>query len=262
MFLTRNKNSPILDFSLRTVLVVGASSGIGFEMANQIKHLGRNLIVAARRLSLLEENFSTNTCIELDVTNKQSVELLLEKLNRKQSFIDVVFWCPGIYTPMSYTEIDIEKAIEITNVNLTSVYLPFAKITKKWINGRDGFSHNPHWVWVSSVAGYNGLPGSCAYGPSKAALNNLAEAAFVELKAFNIDISIVCPGFVRTRLTEKNSFKMPFIISPAKASKEIFKGLRRGNFEIHFPKSLSIVLKLLKFLPYKFLFLITSKLLK
>ena len=82
MFLTGNKNSPILDFSLRTVLVVGASSGIGFEVANQIKHLGRNLIVAARRLALLEENFSTNTCIELDVTNKQSVELLLEKLNQ------------------------------------------------------------------------------------------------------------------------------------------------------------------------------------
>ena len=76
MFLTRNKNSPILDFSLRTVLVVGASSGIGFEVANQIKHLGRNLIVAARRLSLLEENL---------ISDKNCKTMHLSSYNRQVS---------------------------------------------------------------------------------------------------------------------------------------------------------------------------------
>ena len=82
----------------------------------------------------------------------------------------------------------------------------------------------------------------------------------LNLKPFNIDISLVCPGFVDTRLTKKNSFPMPFIISPKEASREIFNGLHKGVFEIHFPKKFTIILKIISLLPYRLFFQLTAKL--
>ena len=161
---------------------------------------------------------------------------------------------------MSYIDFSYEKAQKITTINLTSIYKPFRTITQKWIKDRNRFVENPHWIWISSVAGYAGLPGSCAYGPTKSALNNVAESAFVEFKPFNIDISLVCPGFVDTRLTKKNSFPMPFIISPKEAPREIFNGLRKGVFEIHFPKKFTVILKIIALLPYRLFFQLTAKL--
>ena len=86
---------------------------------------------------------------------------------------------------MSYVDFSYEEAQKITTINLTSIYKPFWTITQKWIKDRNRFVENPHWIWISSVAGYAGLPGSCAYGPTKSALNNVAESAFVEFKPFN-----------------------------------------------------------------------------
>ena len=116
---------------------------------------------------------------------------------------------------------------------------------------------------VSSIAGYRGLPNSTGYGPSKSALNNLAESLYFDFKRYNVRVCLVSPGFIKTPMTDKNDFKMPFLKTPEYAADQIYEGLVNKNiFEIHFPKSLTITLKLLSFLPSKIYFGLVGKLTK
>jgi short-subunit dehydrogenase len=111
-----------------------------------------------------------------------------------------------------------------------------------------------HLSLVGSVAGYRGLPQSLAYGPTKAALINLAETLYLDLQASGVGVSLVNPGFVETPLTAGNRFSMPALISPAQAATEILAGWARGEFEIHFPKRFTLWMKTLRVLPYALYF--------
>ena len=108
------------------------------------------------------------------------------------------------------------------------------------------------------MAGYRGLPNSSGYGPSKAALINLAESLYFDFKKYNVKFSLISPGFIKTQLTDKNTFKMPFIKSTQFAADKIYKGLiKTSSFEITFPKELTILMKIFKILPNKiYLYLI------
>jgi short-subunit dehydrogenase len=110
------------------------------------------------------------------------------------------------------------------------------------------------------VAGYFGLPQSLAYGPTKAALINLGETLYADLKSCDIDVSLVNPGFVASPLTAKNTFRMPALITPEIAASEILRGWSRGKFEIHFPKRFTLWTKLLGHLPYSAAFAATRRL--
>jgi short-subunit dehydrogenase len=113
---------------------------------------------------------------------------------------------------------------------------------------------------MASVAGYRGLPNSLAYGPTKAALINLAETLYLDLHNQGVGVSLINPGFVETPLTAQNDFKMPALISPAQAAEAILKGWARGQFEIHFPKRFTFWLKVLRCLPYSVYFALTRRL--
>ena len=104
-------------------------------------------------------------------------------------------------------------------------------------------------VLFGSVAGYIGLPRGQAYSATKAAVNNLAETLHFEL-APRVDVRLVCPGFVRSRLTDKNDFPMPALIEPEEAAAQVLRGMRSRAFEIHFPRRFTLVMKLLRVLPY------------
>ena len=120
-----------------------------------------------------------------------------------------------------------------------------------------------HISLVSSVAGYGGLPNSSGYGPSKAALINLAESLYFDFKKYNVRVSLISPGFIKTPMTDKNKFKMPFIKSAEFAANKIYNGLVKSNaFEITFPKELTLIMKIFKILPYKIYFYLISKLTK
>ncbi len=117
-----------------------------------------------------------------------------------------------------------------------------------------------HIALIASVAGYCGLPNSLTYGATKAAIINLAEGIYNQLKANNINLSLINPGFVATRLTKKNKFHMPLIISSSQAANIIYSNINKNKFEITFPKRFTIIIKILKLLPYKIFFYLTKKL--
>jgi short-subunit dehydrogenase len=112
---------------------------------------------------------------------------------------------------------------------------------------------------VSSVAGYRGLPRSLAYGPTKAALINLAEALYLDLRPSGVGVSVVNPGFVETPLTAQNKFHMPALITPEVAAREMIAGWARGAFELHFPRRFTHWLKFMRLLPYRVYFPLVRK---
>ena len=117
-----------------------------------------------------------------------------------------------------------------------------------------------HISIVSSVAGYRGLPAAGAYCASKSALSSFAESLYFDLKRFNVRVSLVSPGFIKTPMTDKNDFPMPMIKSPEFAADQMFKGLTKNNgFEIHFPKSFTSIMKVLKVMPNGLYFKIIEK---
>ena len=107
------------------------------------------------------------------------------------------------------------------------------------------------------------MPNSTGYGPSKSALNNLAESLYFDFGRFNVRVSLVSPGFKKTPMTDKNDFKMPFLKTTEYAAEKIYDGLiKKNNFEIHFPKELTLTLKFFSILPYRIYFYLVKKLTK
>jgi short-subunit dehydrogenase len=111
---------------------------------------------------------------------------------------------------------------------------------------------------TGSLAGYRGLPKSAPYNASKAAVISLAESLHLELKLQGISLRLINPGFVESPLTNKNDFKMPFLISPEKAAEYIYKELSNNNFEITFPKRFAYIMKILRLIPYRLYFAFTK----
>jgi len=140
-------------------------------------------------------------------------------------------------------------------------YAKKIKIKKKVLNFKN--KKSGHISIVSSIAGYRGLPNSSGYGPSKAALTNFSESIYFDFKKFGVRVSVVSPGFIKTPLTDKNEFPMPFLKTPKYAADKIYNGLVKGNaFEIHFPKGLTLTLKFLRILPYRLYLFLVDKLVK
>lgn len=239
------------------ILIIGASHGIGRELAYKYHKQGHFVNLFARDLKALEEiksELKNNVEIfELDVTDEKKSINLLEKFND----IDLFIYCAGTYKPMASYEINLSEAKKVANINFNSALHLLDVVIKKMIAKKSG-----HIALVASVAGYFGMPKSFAYGASKAALINLSETLYAELSQFNINVSVINPGFVKTRLTDLNDFKMPALISPEEAADEIIKGLEKKKFEIHFPKRFTLWLKLIKILPYFLLFSLTKQIAK
>lgn len=244
---------------MKNILIIGASHGIGESLAFEYACAKdkNNLFLAARDFeSLLAiKKQAKNDNIEifsLDVTNEENAKKIIENINQ----IDIFIYCAGTYKPMEAVNIDLSEAKKINEVNFVGALNCLDPVIKKMLKQKSG-----QIAIVASVAGYIGLPKSLAYGASKAALINLAETLHAELSFHNIHVSVINPGFVKTRLTDLNKFKMPAIITTEKAAKIIIKGLESKKFEIVFPKRFTIWLKILRILPYKLVFFFTKKLL-
>ena len=239
----------------KKIWITGASSGIGKALAEKFAKEGWKVGISARRENLLN-NIAKNENISafpLDVTDEKKVKEVVSEILSKFKNLDLCVFCSGAYDPKLEKEINNEQIKNIMNVNFFGVLNCIKSVEEYFKSKRSG-----HISIVSSIAAYRGLPNSSGYGPSKAALTNLTESLYFDFKKYNIRISLVSPGFIKTPLTDKNEFAMPFIKSPEFAANKMYKGLVEKNaFEIHFPKALTLLLKFLRILPYKiYLFLI------
>ena len=247
--------------SNKVIWITGASTGIGKAIAIKFSKNGWNVAISARRLELLEEISKQNQNVfsfPLDVTNKDDCHRVFTEIKNKLGKIDLCVFSTGTWDPKKEKEIDVEQIENVMKVNFFGTLNSIKSVEKYFKDLGKG-----HISIVSSIAGYRGLPNSTGYGPSKSALNNLAESLYFDFKRYNVRVCLVSPGFIKTPMTDKNDFKMPFLKTPEYAADQIYEGLVNKNiFEIHFPKSLTITLKLLSFLPSKIYFGLVGKLTK
>ena len=247
--------------SNKVIWITGASTGIGKAIAIKFSKKGWNVAISARRLELLEEISTQNQNVfsfPLDVTNKDDCHKVFTEIKNKLGKIDLCVFSTGTWDPKKEKEIDVEQIENVMKINFFGT-LNCIKSVESYFKTR---GHGQISI-VSSIAGYRGLPNSTGYGPSKSALNNLAESLYFDFKRHGVRVSLISPGFIKTPMTDKNDFKMPFLKSPEFAAEKIYNGLVNSkSFEIDFPKQLTITLKLLKILPIKLYFKIVERMTK
>lgn len=239
-------NPPLADWRGRTAWLVGASSGIGLATAEALATRGARVALSARPSAALAkqgERLARSLVLPLDVTDAGSVKHAFDAFVRAWGVPDLVLCCAGHYQPLHASQFSAAVVRRHLDVNVMGVAHVLEPVLPVLIAAGRG-----HVSLVGSVAGYRGLPKALAYGPTKAALNNLAEALYLDLQPMGLGVSIVNPGFVETPLTAGNAFRMPALISPAEAAGFMLDGWARGRFEIHFPKRFTWGLKALRVL--------------
>ena len=246
---------------MKTIWITGASSGIGKSLALKFANEGWQVAASARREDLLNQLSESNQNIfpfPLDVTSRENCEEIFEKIKNKFENIDTCFFSTGTWDPKKEKEIDIDQMKKVMEVNFFGT-LNCIKAVEMYFKEKK----NGNISIVSSIAGYRGLPNSTGYGASKAALNNLTESLYFDFGRYNVRVSLISPGFIKTPMTDKNQFKMPFLKTPEFAAEKIYNGLINGSsFEIDFPKELTLILKFLKILPDSVYFKLIRKLTK
>ena len=244
----------------KKIWITGASSGIGKALALKFAKENWKVAVSARRKELLDEIAQNEniSSFPLDVTDDDLVKTSFSNILNQFKGIDICVFCSGAYDPKLEKEINKEQIKKIMNINFFGVLNCIKAVEEYFKNKKEG-----HISIVSSIAAYRGLPNSSGYGPSKAALTNLSESLYFNFKKHNVRISLISPGFIKTPLTDKNEFPMPFIKTPEFAAEKMFKGLTKSKaFEIHFPKELTLLLKFLRVLPYRIYLYLVDKFVK
>nr|WP_294863521.1 SDR family NAD(P)-dependent oxidoreductase [uncultured Pseudogulbenkiania sp.] len=242
-------NPPIRDWRRQRVWIVGASSGIGAALSRLLLDKGAEVVLSARRQAQLMQVAHAHpraTVLPLDVTDPASWREGWSRWQGQQRLPDLVVFCAADYRPERCWELQHERVRQTLDTNLAGVYFGLETILPALMARQSGGI-----ALVASVAGYVGLPGASVYGPSKAALINLAELLHAELRCHGIPVYLINPGFVTTRLTAMNDFPMPAIMSADDAARCIVRGLERGHFEIHFPRRFTLWIKLIAMLPYR-----------
>ena len=242
----------------KKIWITGASSGIGRALAIKFSNEGWQVAASARRESLLNDLNKSNPNIHafvLDVKDEKSVENVFQNILQKFETLDICVFATGIHDPEAEKKLSSEKIREIMETNFFGTLNCIMAVNSFFREKKDG-----HIAIVSSVAGYRGLPAASGYCASKAALTSLAESLYFDFKRKNVKVSLISPGFIKTPMTDKNTFPMPMIKSPEYAAEKIFIGLTKKNaFEIHFPKSFTFFLKLLKIMPNWLFFWLVGK---
>ena len=235
------------DWRGKSVWLVGASSGIGQATAHALHAAGAKVFVSARNADALAgfvQSHPGAVALALDVTDPAALKAAAQTVLAAGK-LDLVMYCAGYYKELRATGFELAEMLRHSEVNYRGALYVLDAVLPALLAQQSG-----HISLISSVAGYTGLPKSLAYGPTKAALINLAETLYLDLKDSRIGVSLVCPGFVETPLTAQNEFTMPALITPEQAAQEILRGWRQGEFEIHFPKRFTRWMKALRLLPY------------
>ena len=240
------------------IWIIGASSGIGAELAIALSQQGANVILSARREPELQSvrlqlTGANHQVLAFDISDHSQTINAFKKIKR----LDRVIFMAAVYDPSEQGRTDIAFIRKSLQVNLGGVYNMLDVAASFFATQGHG-----QIVLCGSVSGYFGLPNAQPYSSTKAAITNLAESLYVEYQSKNIDVKLISPGFVSTPMTSKNDFEMPMVIDALTAVKAIVKGLTSSAFEIHFPKRFTRLVKLLSLLPYWLAFKVSRKLMK
>ncbi len=253
-----------MNFNNKTILITGASTGIGYELALQLSEYNCNLILTARRKELLDElsRKISGKCkvisYQSDVSDKTSVKHAYEIAISEFGKIDIAILNAGIDQKTRVTNFNSGDAEITMGVNFFGLVNWIELLLPEFMKEKRGMI-----VGVTSLADVKGFPGSGYYCASKAAASHLLESLRIDLKKYEVKVITVKPGFVKTPMTDKNDFHMPFLIDVDKAVKIILQGIEKEKRVIEFPLMTSLSTKLLKCMPYSvFEFLLSKKLKK
>ena len=189
------------------------------------------------------------------MTNSADITALVARVEKEVGPISLAVLNAGVYEGVRDGILDGDTANEILSVNVGGVVNCIAAIADRMVIREHG-----HIAVMSSLAGYRGLPGAPAYCASRSAVLSLAESLKFDFDQLGVKIQVITPGFVKTDMTAKNKFRMPFLVTPEFAAKRIVAGLKTSRFEITFPLRFSYLLKLMRVLPYRIYFTLLRKL--
>ena len=234
------------DFKGKRYWLVGASEGLGRALALKMSGAGAELIVSARsaeRLAALAADLPGPVqVVPMDIADRDSVTQAWGQLGR----IDGMIFLAGVYWPQSAKAWNGPEVEAMFDINLTGAARVLAHVVPDFVARDTG-----HIVLTGSLSGFRGLPGAIGYAASKAGLYSLAESLDGDLKDTGVSVQLINPGFIRTRLTDKNDFTMPFIMDPDPAAEIFFDHMRRGGFARSFPTVFSLVFRLSALLPHR-----------
>ena len=233
------------DFKSKRYWLVGASEGLGRALAVKLSQAGAEVILSARSTERLDalaaELPGPAQVVAMDIADRDSVAQAWGQLGR----IDGMVFLAGVYWPQSAKAWNGPEVEAMFDINLTGAARVLAHVVPDFVARDQG-----HIVLTGSLSGFRGLPGAIGYAASKAGLYSLAESLDGDLKDTSVDVQLVNPGFIRTRLTDKNDFTMPFIMDPEPAAQIFFDHMQRGGFARHFPTLFSLVFRLSAFMPH------------
>ncbi|WP_293575200.1 SDR family NAD(P)-dependent oxidoreductase [Phaeobacter sp.] len=230
-------------FAGQTWWLVGASEGLGRAIAKALDDAGAHVIVSARnadRLQTLAAALHHGTALPVDVTSATSVQAAADQIEH----LDGVIYCAGAYDPMPAQQWDPEKVEQMCDVNFMGAMRVMGRVVPQMAKRDAG-----HIVLIGSLAGHTGLPGATGYGASKSAVMHMGENLQADLFGSNVKVQVINPGFIKTRLTEKNSFQMPMIQTPEQAAQNVLRAMKSRRFSVSFPSPFAWVFTLGKLLP-------------
>lgn len=232
-----------MTFAGKRYWLVGASEGLGLALAQQMHRAGASLILSARSAARLEQVCATlpgSIAAPLDVSDSAAVAAAAGHIGP----IDGMVWLAGVYTPMPADALDPMVFEQMCDVNFTGCARVLGAVLPAMVARGTG-----HIVLTGSLSGFRGLPGAMGYQASKAGVMALGECLYADLRGTGIKVQVANPGFIRTRLTDKNRFSMPFLMQPDQAAAHMMTLMQGRAFKKSFPTVFSWLFRLSQFLP-------------
>ena len=224
--------------------LVGASEGLGLALAQTLSRAGAEVILSARSADRLAEAVASlpgkARAVPCDVSDTASVRAAADAVGE----VDGVVYLAGVYWPTKAQDWDADQVEAMCNINFTGCARVIGAVMPDMVQRGSG-----HIVITGSLSGFRGLPGAIGYSASKAGVMALAESMYCDLRGTRIDVQVANPGFIKTRLTQKNEFSMPFLMTPEQAAREMFDHMNSAAFKRSFPMVFSWLFRLSQFLP-------------
>jgi short-subunit dehydrogenase len=234
--------------SMKRAIITGASSGIGRELALELSRRGWALALLARREDLLRElarELRDSTFAACDVGDSNAVHDAVKRTSEALGGpFDLAVANAGVGAPSHAGKFPLADAETMVRVNILGTLYLFDAVVPSMIEKGSG-----RFAGVASLAGHRGLPGTSIYSATKAFLQAFLEASRIELAPYGVGVTTINPGFIVTAMTEKNKFRMPFLMRADRAAKIIADGLERGARVVEFPRPMSLLTRTMRLMP-------------